>query len=127
MASPDDYSATQREDDQRIAAASRLADVARRVAAEDRAQFWDQLGFNTRNDSGLDRLRRVLNAVEALGIDTQDGEGLRRSKRAFEWLYEAYESSLTRNKRLLTWLTTVVGIGTGALAFIKFYIDWRHP
>ncbi len=126
MASPDDYSAEQRQEDQRVAAAARLADVARRIAGEDRAQMWDQLGFNIRSDVGIERLRRVLGAIEMLGFEINDQKGAQQSKRVVEWLYEAYSSSLTRNKRLLTWLTTVVGLGTGALAFIKFYLDSRH-
>lgn len=123
---PDDYDPAQRAEDARVAAAARLAEVARKVAGEDRAQMWDQLGFNIRTDAGLDRLRRTLIAIEAIGFEIHDMKGTQQSKRAVEWLYEAYGSSLTRNKRLLTWLTTVVGIGTGALAFIKFYMDWRH-
>jgi len=126
MASPDDYSAEQRQEDARVAAAARLADVARRIAVEDRAQMWDQLGFNIRTDVGIDRLRRVLGAIEMLGFEISDPKGAQQSKRVVEWLYEAYESSITRNKRLMFILTWVFGIGSGALAFIKFYIDWRH-
>jgi hypothetical protein len=123
---PDDYDPLQRQEDARVAAAARLAEVARKIAGEDRAQMWDQLGFNIRTDIGMERLRRVLNAIEAIGFEINDPKETQQSKRVVEWLYEAYVSSLTRNKRLLTWLTTLVGIGTGALAFIKFYIDWRH-
>ncbi len=123
---PDDYDPVQRQEDARVAAAARLAEVARKIATEDRAQMWDQLGFNIRSDAGMDRLRRVLNAIEILGFEINDPKGAQQSKRAVEWLYEAYDSSLTRNRRLLTWVTTLVGIGTGALAFIKFYMDWRH-
>lgn len=123
---PDDYDPIQRQEDARVAAAARLAEVARKIAGEDRAQMWDQLGFNIRTDIGIERLKRVLNAIEAIGFEINDPKETQQSKRVVEWLYEAYVSSLTRNKRLLTWLTTLVGIGTGALAFIKFYIDWRH-
>lgn len=123
---PDDYDPLQRQEDARVAAAARLAEVARKIAGEDRAQMWDQLGFNIRTDIGIERLKRVLNAIEAIGFEINDPKETQQSKRVVEWLYEAYVSSLTRNKRLLAWLTTLVGIGTGALAFIKFYIDWRH-
>lgn len=71
----DDYTPEQRQEDQRIAAASRLAEATRKIAAEDSAQFWDRLGFNVRTDAGLDRLRRVVNGADILGIDLSSREG----------------------------------------------------
>lgn len=126
MPSPDDYSAEQRQEDARVAAAARLADVARRIAVEDRAQMWDQLGFNIRTDAGIERLRRMLNAIEMLGFEINDPKGAQQSKRVIEWLYEAYESSITRNKRLMFILSWVFGIASGAIALVKFFVDWRH-
>lgn len=120
--SPDD-DAQQRREDARIAAESRLREAAIKVALDDRVAFWIELGFNVRSEADIARLRSALSAMETLGIEVRDVTGRQRSVRAVEWLYGAYDASVSRNKRLLGWVVTLVSLSTGIATLIKWYLD----
>ncbi len=74
---PDDNAA----ENARAALAAKVKEVAREVAQEDRAASWDQLGFNIRTEHGMDRLRRVLNALQTCGLDVTTEAGVEKLRR----------------------------------------------
>lgn len=114
------------DDDATVAAKARIRDQVAEILREDRPAFWDQLGFNVRVESGIERLRNTLNGFAALGINVGDPKEMAKLERALAWLLAGHEASLTRNKRLMTWVTWLVGVLVGLLTLLKYYLEWRH-
>ena len=120
-----DEDPVERRENARVAAESRTRLIALEVSREDRAGLWDQLGFNIRDSAGIERIRMTLAFARDIGIDPTKPDQVDKLRLALRWMTGAYEASVTRNKRVMGWVVTVVSTTVGLLGIVKFYLDWR--
>lgn len=116
----DDYSPAQRQEDQKLAAESRMRSMIAAVAAEDRAQFWDRLGFNVREASGMERLRRVVNAAEMVGINLSDSDSVEDFRSAWKYASDLrHRRQESGNEARKSWIHAgIAAVASGVVAWL---------